>query len=919
MERWPALPHWYLVGSVFERICESPEYRVAPRSLAWGVCSAYANSLIEALATASTSVLFDALDSEALDILKVPGERLWRIVQSELADRAQAATERQRPRFERLADVYVRSARTLLSHLAQAVDRDDWVATAVRRCDQARLLGDMHTRGSVVALYSGGLPVILYKPRSFSPESLLRDVLRSVAPRAQFALPGQPEFVDCGAHGWQAYAGFESPTEPSGFYRRFGGLIAVALALQISDLHFENVKCVRGIPFILDAECSLTGVTSRMGAVQRDAICPQKFTVLSTMLTPNWTQQYAEAEPSDPSVLGSYSSYDRSFPRRVLQRSDVGDLRWTFTKSESKPRRPTLPLAPEHRGLPYSAFENDIVAGFDTAASALAGTAGGAALAGQIAEHGSIRVRLLTRSTSTYAALLESSGPIELEPMPVPSADHAAETSDVTGWIHREELRQLECGVVPTFEMSLPHGTVHSGTGALLTLPPGTLDAALDATGILEDDSLESQRAILRASLELGASSDGHKDLQHPRERRPEPPSRRSGGEACQSKAVDAFIRRTIDTLAGTRLQLRADVPRWLTSEPLSATQHRLSITGSGLYAGLAGITYALGVAGMTDATACGIYDEFAETLLADIEQVIEDRASRLAPIVSATPITGIDEGILGAVLALAASAALHGNSALVQRAAAIEPHLSALGASVVDADLLNGRVGWALAYRRLAQLTGWAGFEDNAGYWLDRAVEGWVRELTQGKARGGLAHGLSGLALVLHQHGSVDGELGGMVVDVFAAEDSVVSKELSVGRPHAMRYSSSSWCWGVTGRLEARLSAGDPQSSCDALRTRMLEAPSTEIGACHGLLGKAILQRSRNYVDRYGRADGMMTQGTVLDRLDRLGLNDGRPSPARRPGLYPGLAGVLVYLCSIRDNASFSLTELDYEPGVVA
>jgi hypothetical protein len=896
--RWPAVPVWDVAVDLFREI-RSVEL---PDRLADAVASASADSFLENVASASRSVLLEALDGAGTDVTGLSDDELWARVQGDpWARHARDALRAPRARHERLAQVYVDSARTFAKHASAEMGSQDWVGQRLAECDGVRLLGDMHARGSVVALYRAGTPQIIFKPRSMSSDALVADAIGAVATGLEAVAPFHPRFVDRGTHGWQEYAPFGDPSRLGEFYYRFGGLVAIATLLQVSDLHFENVKCVGGAPAVLDPECALSRVASDLLSPGSDALYRPTFSVLSTQLTPNWSARFGTADPSDCSALGSYGVADRAEPLRVLARED-GNLVWRFESATGALERPTLPSTrrPGAR-MPFEGFEPLIERGFHDAAGPLADWL---ATARSRIEHG-IVVRVLRRSTSVYTALLESGGDIRVPSHSSSVGAASRREAELDEWFRAQEDAQLAVGVIPTFEVALPAGRLWSGLGASLDLGRDRASAAIDdfaAGATTSDQAWAMQGQILRASLSLGSESsdDGGTALVGNSTRARVPTWPRS--------VVEGRIRSVACFLADTVLLGDDAVPRWITSDELGHRRFRLSTTEPGLYAGLAGVTYALAVAGLEDAAAARLCDDLHAALEASFtaaaDLVLDGRVGGRAWT------DGVGSGTLGVLAALLATEELRLGRVGPHWAGVVERLLPALTGSSAELDFLGGSTGRAHVLRLVGEQVGSPDVVAAGEALLDATLPGIARAVGPRDVELGIAHGLSGMALTLHGYSARRPEWDALARRLLTAEDAL----LSAGGGKRGSEPVGSWCWGTLGLLETRLAVGADERVLAGLAAENETLEVSGLTLCHGLLGRAVVLRSSAYVNRFGSVAHEECDRAVADRLDAYGINDGRPAHAQLPGLFTGMGGLLVYLSAVRDNAQFQLSSLRYE-----
>lgn len=118
-------------------------------------------------------------------------------------------------------------------------------------------LSDSHHHGSSVAILSldNGEKVV-YKPRSLRGDKLFYNFVSKVSEHTALMITS-PKIIDCSHYGWEEFVSAFSCTseeEVADYYYRFGQLIFSAYALNVTDLHLENVIASGSSPVIIDCE-----------------------------------------------------------------------------------------------------------------------------------------------------------------------------------------------------------------------------------------------------------------------------------------------------------------------------------------------------------------------------------------------------------------------------------------------------------------------------------------------------------------------------------------------------------------------------------------------------------------------------------------------------------------------------------------
>lgn len=135
-----------------------------------------------------------------------------------------------------------------------------------------RAASDRHAGGRVVfrVAFDSGLELAA-KPRSLAVEAAFAGLVGWLAEAGFSDLPPAPEVLDRGDHGWMRWerAALLADRETiERWWRRAGGLIALAELLGAEDLHAENIVAVADGPLVVDAEMLLQ--PDRAGAAGRE-------------------------------------------------------------------------------------------------------------------------------------------------------------------------------------------------------------------------------------------------------------------------------------------------------------------------------------------------------------------------------------------------------------------------------------------------------------------------------------------------------------------------------------------------------------------------------------------------------------------------------------------------------------------------
>lgn len=879
-ECWTALPFWDVISGLDLRLHKLERSTALPQVREGAVRSAYLASFITSAATIAGPAVHSAAAARGLDPAAAATE-LW----DSMSVRARefAAVDRLRvvrARLLRLAAVYERAAERLLGNFGGRVGREIGVV------DDLSVLGDMHARGAVVLFYRNDAPLSVYKPRSMAIDIALSTIFTMLEPDSQGAAPRHPTSLDFGDHGVQQFVAYSSPdpgVERSLFFRRAGGLVALAWALSITDLHSENVKCAGDSPIIVDAECALNFDPRMSVRLAEHRFMHRPQTVLTSMLLPNWIKQFRDTEAFDPSALGAFPHPAKQVPHRVLVRGDAG-IGYEYRAPQTGFSLGNLPTA-EGGVWPVTGYEDDVLAGYDAMATSLSKKSIQAEIIRALdAKASSLRSRYVHRSTSVYATQLTS-------------ADlHNDSPSDgsLDAWLRKQEAVALDQGVIPLFERAFETPVLFSDGGGARPTEEAPRDSVRRSLALLDAAAFGSQRPLVERSLLLGGADPYW-----------------AGGDlvnwSLNSRGEATSIRELVTLLEKGRLGSGCQW-WWPLGLQHSAARWQLTTTSAGLYDGLAGIAFAVSVAALDCREARGPAERMADALMAQLDAYFNCEQGQQ------TGRWSLANGPLGAMLAISAVPGVKRST--LDRVVAWGASLADSPEEIRNGDFIEGAAGVLTAAVRLHELTGAPTFAALAQRAQGALADLLARAAQNARLLPGFAHGLSGMAFALWTARAIAAdsvERHEAIRRCLLLEDELLARPRD---PHAVPgdTASASWCWGAVGLLQARLAVDECRGEWDRLRSRVLADRRMAVGLCHGILGSAMLQGSASYRSAFGEGDYRDTSSEI-DRYLASGfvMSPDAPSYATDPTLFTGTAGLLLHRCALRDNASFVLPELRY------
>ncbi|MFF9397131.1 type 2 lanthipeptide synthetase LanM family protein [Streptomyces sp. NPDC014744] len=628
--------------------------------------------------------------------------------------------------------------------------------------------GDGHRGGRTVMLlrFEDGSRLV-YKPRPLAAHRHFNELVRWFN-----ALPGTPGLrslavLDRGDYGWVEFAAerpCRSARQVESFYRRQGALLALLHVLDGTDLHYENLIADGEHPVLVDietlfhpplpaAESDDPAARALHDSVHRVGLLPQLLVGDETALDMSGIGGGQAA----PSPVSTADWADAGTDRMRLVRRPGH-----FGESANRPRLTGTPADP-------SAFTRSLCAGFRAGYTAISRSRSELLHPGGLLEQfAQDEVRVVARPTWVYSTLLDESTHPDL--MKEAAERHEVLCllgADVLGpavlpGLLDEELTQLWSGDVPLFT-TRPEGTgLWSATGRAL---PGVLTrtglarvraklAAMDTV------DRQDQERIIRAAMVTTSREPAHGSGSGPRRVRtaataPEPEhllaAARSIGDELVSQAYSG----------PTRLN-------WIGLELLGERYWRLGPMAADLAGGYTGAAHFLAqLAALTGADRYATAAREALTPLAGLLDALHNRPDDLGPVGS-----GAFAGLGGIAYALGQVAETLDDPRLrelvvpalrLTRAAAVaETEYGVRGGTA------GGLVSLIAGYRATGRADVWRGAEhcagllreaplpDSAGFADGAAGIGWAL-LRFAEAGGGEPYRASGLAALRSATDTVD------------------------------------------------------------------------------------------------------------------------------------------------------------------
>ncbi|MFH9686679.1 type 2 lanthipeptide synthetase LanM family protein [Streptomyces sp. NPDC017413] len=769
--------------------------------------------------------------------------------------------------------------------------------------------GDSHRGGrSVMLLRFADGARLVYKPRPLAAHRHFNALAEWFG-----ALSGAPDLrvlrvLDRGEYGWAEFVEERpcaSAVETRQFYRRQGALLALLHTLDGTDLHHENLIACGPHPVLVDVETLFhpplgparsadPAARALHDSVHRVGLLPQLLVGDTTAL--------------DMSAIGGGRA--ASSPIETADWADAGTDRMRlvrragrFTESANRPRLGGVAADP-------SAYTEALCGGFRAGYTAISDHRSELLGSdGLLRIFAGDEVRVVPRPTWTYTTLLDESTHPDL--MRDAAERHQVLSllrTPLLGMpalpgVEDEEVAELWRGDVPVFG-TRPGGTeLWSGTGRTVPGQPGV--GPVGPTGLarveakvraMDTVDRQDQERIIRAAM-VSTS--------------PEPPHRAAPGGRSRSAATAPEPEQLLSAARSVGDQLVSLAYRherrtnWIGLELLGERYWRLTPMAADLAGGYTGP--ALFLAQLAALTGASRYAEAAREALAPVPGLLDTlhgRADELGSLGS-----GAFAGLGGIAYALTEVGTLLGDrEVLDQTGPAVR--LSCAASTAEDGHGVRGGAAGGLVsllavHRATGRPEAWRGAERCAeriaaaplprtGGFADGAAGiGWALLRFAG-AGGDARHRSAGLAALRRAtaganrvtsagapHGATAGPVHGS------------ASEAAAGAP-----AGPAWCDGVAGIALAI--ADSPDALADPELSGWLAARSGELAGigpladdslCHGESG--LLELLGHHALPAARPAWMRRAGTLLASADRAGPQCGTPGRVPHPGLLTGLSGI--------------------------
>lgn len=778
------------------------------------------------------------------------------------------------------------------------------------------MAGDRHRGGQTVGTirWTSGLTVV-YKPRSLRIDRHFAELLEYL--NTGLTHPFRPlRTLDRGDYGWTEFITAQPCADPAAihrFYHRQGALLALLDLLRTNDMHAENLIAAGEQPVLIDLETliqpGLQLDAARAGTAENDAAAAARTSVLQVGLLPTLTWRTKDGVGVDISGLGSKPGQRSAMALPVLTELGTDNLQVRLER---------IPLEiPDHRPvgkdeeLDLLDYADDLVAGF-TELRLLCRERRTELLAddGPLAAFAGDTVRVLLRSTMTYATVLQTAFHPDV-------LRDALERDRHFDYLWRQvvdqpslgdcvpaEQRALWRNDIPYFSSTTDGTTLFDSDDQPITGPrlePG-LELVRSRLERDDDEQLAHQLWLIRGSLATAAiNASGEVVL-------PEY-ELVTATSAASSDELLATASAIGDQLAATAFD-RDGSAQWLGLSSQLGRNWTLGPLEPDLFNGLSGV--ALFLAELGALTGESRHTELAVRALETIRcQLARD----------AVPEVGGMAGLPGIAYTLARLSVLLADESLLEATTSITAGLPDLIASDNQYDLVSGSAGTIGALRVLHELQPGGPALKLITAAADRLVEaaeqygdgiGWRPHgmLSAGIADlplGGFGHGTAGIAWALGEAGRITGIAAYREAAVRAVAYERTLYDEGHGAWRDLRstagdevFSIRAWCHGSVGIGLSRLALrsflpGADEEIAAALADARARGFGMSHSLCHGdvgsielfLLAAQVLNRpdlkAEADLRAAGLAAGIRAHGPVC----------GVPFGTSTPSLMVGLSGI--------------------------
>ncbi|PBC75389.1 type 2 lantibiotic biosynthesis protein LanM [Streptomyces sp. TLI_235] len=572
--------------------------------------------------------------------------------------------------------------------------------------------GDRHRRGRSVAVlrFADGARVV-YKPRPLAVDRHFGELVRWFDTTPGSPGLRVPAVLDRGRYGWTEHiapADCRSEEEVRRFYRRQGALLALLHAVDATDLHCENLIACRDQPVPVDVETLFhppapadAGDDPARAALDASV---HRIGLLPVLMVGETTAVDASGLGGDAGAPGPARAVDWAEPgtdrMRLVRRAAVlpgAANRPHLHGTPADPARHTEDLVAGFRAAHHTLARHS---------EHLTGPHG------PLRRFAADETRLVARATRVYALLLDESTHPDLlrHAADRDRVLELLRTEDLGGPAHplllADELADLRAGDVPFFTTRPGTVDVWNATGHRIpaALDRTALDRVLTRVRALDTAGTTRQEWTIRAAMAARSTADPHRPDPH----RPDP--HRPGGaqgEASGRRPIDPGRLLDAARAVGERVLdlglTGGGRTNWLGLGVLGERYWRLQPLGADLGTGYTGV--ALFLAQLARITGDTRYAEAAHRALRPLPTLLDRLAG--APEDLGAVGSGAFAGLGGISYALAHLAAELDDADLRALLPAAVELTAAAAAAESGAAVLDGTAGGLAALLAVHEATG--------------------------------------------------------------------------------------------------------------------------------------------------------------------------------------------------------------------
>lgn len=816
-------------------------------------------------------------------------------------------------------DLWVKFILEFLNHLCK--DWDLICSTFSANCNPGVLvqlednLGDKHQGGRAVLLakFSSGLQIV-YKPRSLSLDIHFNKLLCWINERGDHPPFRTIKIIDRGSYGWEEFITAQpciSENQIERFYERQGGYLALLYTLQATDFHYENLVASGEHPVLLDLEALFH---PRIGGIEvkqahQHVVDSFSSSVLSIGLLPRPIRENNISEATDFSGLGAKEGQLTPYAIPLWEKIGTDEMRMTRKKVPMMGylNRPTL----DGVSVDLIKYLDSIIIGFSAIYELLL-THRDALLSndGPLSSFADDEVRVILRSTQTYATLLDAN----YHPDVLRNALDQDQLFDRL-WISVERLPLLSKVIVAEQKAlqngDIPKFTTRPNSRDLWTCSGERIANFLDKTGLelvhsrikqLSEDDLEKQLWFIRASIATTSTGIVTKKRSQSHSTTPQ--------NFVDRELLLKAARAVGDQLDRLALRGESDAS-WIGLTLTTKENWSLQPLGMDLYDGVPGV--ALFLAYLGEITSEKRYTLLAQAALKTFQDYKDER--RLIKSI------GGFNGWGGIIFTLTHLGVLWNKPHLISKAKKIVKSLPDLIEQDDQFDIISGAagcIGSLIALYRIAPSNQILNTAIQCGNWLVTNAEvqergvGWPNPVFGKKVLTGFSHGVAGIAWALMELAELTGHehFRKTAISAIDYERSLFSHKEGnwpdlrdlVNQNSKQDCFSTTWCHGAPGiglsRLYILRYLDDKEIYPEidaALRNTLSQGFFENNSLCHGDLGNLeLLVQAREKLNnkKWNSCVNDIT-AKIFNSIENNGWLCGNPLKVEAPGLMTGIAGI--------------------------